>query len=220
MAESILILGESGTGKSTSIRTLPHEETFVLNVLNKPLPFRGYKAKYKPVVESGEEGNHYASDDPTKIIRILNFINSKRPDIKYIIIDDFGYVISNSFMRKSMIKGFDKYTDIGREVFDILSLTQTLRDDLFCIFTMHTEIDKHGKCKPKTVGNMIDQYICIEGKFTYCLHAVASEGKYKFLTNNHGQYMAKSPDGVFEELCIDNDLKFVVDKINEFNYGE
>jgi hypothetical protein len=217
MSESILILGESGTGKSTAIRTLDPKCTFIVNVIGKPLPFRGYKAKFKPVSKDGTEGNHFMCDDPHQIIKILKFINEKRPDITNVIIDDFGYVISNSFMRKAMMKGYDKYTDIGKEIFDVLEFTQNLREDLFCIFTMHTEIDKFGRSKPKTVGNMIDQYICIEGKFTYCLHSLANEGNYKFLTNNHGQYMAKSPLGVFDDLVIDNDLQYVLDKINEFN---
>ena len=129
-------------------------------------------------------------------------------------------MITNSFMRKASLKGYDKYVDLGKEVFDALSITHNLRDDLFCIFTMHTEIDKMGTYKPKTVGNMIDQYICIEGKFTYVMHAVAKEGNYKFLTNHHGQYIAKSPMGVFDDLVIDNDLKFVIDKINAYNNGE
>lgn len=220
MSESALIIGESGTGKSTAIRTLPHESTFIINVLDKSLPFKGHKKKYVRVSQDGKTGNHCASDDPVQIIKILSFINNHRPDINTIVLDDFGYVISNSFMRKASLKGYEKYTDIGKEAFDILNVVSNLRDDLFCFVTMHTDIDKQGRHKPKTVGNMIDQYICIEGKFTYVFHALTSEGKYKFLTNNDGQHMAKSPMGVFDDAFIDNDLKYVVDKIDEFNNGE
>lgn len=220
MSESILILGESGTGKSTSIRNLNPEETFILNVIDKPLPFRGYKKHYIKLSADGLTGNYYSSDDPQAIMRVINLINTKRTDIKNLIIDDFGYTITNSFMRKANLKGYDKYTEIGKEAFDILNVIGTLRDDLFCFVMMHTEIDKLGRYKPKTVGNMIDQYICIEGKFTYVFHALTSEGRYKFLTNNDGQHMSKTPLGCFEEQYIDNDLALIVDKINTYNSGE
>lgn len=220
MSNSVLILGESGSGKSTSIRTLPHEETFILNVIAKPLPFRGYKKKYKPLSSDGMEGNYYSSDDPSTIMRIINLVNSKRTDIKYLVIDDFGYSITNGFMKKALQKGFEKFSELGSATFGILEAIQALRDDLFCFVMMHTEIDQHGKYKPKTVGKMIDQYIVIEGKFSYVFHALTGDGNYRFLTNNDGQHTAKSPLGMFDETYIENDLLLIANRITEYDNEE
>lgn len=216
MSNLALILGESGTGKSTSIRTLNPEETFIVNVIGKPLPFRGGVSKYKKLSADGLTGNYYATDDTTTIKRVINLIDKRRPDIKTLVIDDFGYTISNSFMRKSNQKGYDKFIEIGKDVFDILDIITNLRDDLFCFVMMHVEMDINGKSKPKTVGKMIDQYICIEGKFTTCLHTIVSDGNYQFLTNNDNQHMAKTALGMFDSLYIENNLQFVRDKMQEY----
>lgn len=220
MSNSILVLGESGSGKSTSIRTLPPEETIIINVIGKPLPFRGYKNKYKSLSADGLKGNYYSSDDSGKIVRLLKFINDNRPDIHYIVIDDYGYTITNSFMRKASQRGYDKFQDIGSDAFNVLEGVANLRDDLFCFVMMHTEIDTHGKYKPRTVGKMIDQYICIEGKFTYVFHALVNDGQYKFLTNTDGHHLAKTSLGLFNDLFIDNDLKLIADTIDAYNQGE
>lgn len=217
MNNSVLILGESGTGKSTSIRNLPPEQTFIINVINKPLPFKGAAKKYKKIGSGAMIGNYYENDDPVHIRKLINHIDSKRPDIKYLIIDDFGYTMSNSFMRKAHQKGYDKFTDIGKDTFEIIEASTRLRHDLFCFVMMHTEIDQQGRYKPKTVGKMVDQYINIEGRFMYVLHALVTDGQYKFLTNNDGQHMAKTPLGLFEHLFIDNDLAIVVNAIDEYN---
>lgn len=217
MSNTALILGESGSGKSTAVRTLPPEETFILNVLGKPLPFKGSKKKYTHLSADGIEGNYYANDDIIQILRLIKLLNTKRLDIKYLVIDDFGYTITNSFMRKALQKGFDKFSEIGLNTFNILDAVQTLRDDLFCFVMMHTEIDAHGKYKPKTVGKMIDQHVVIEGKFTYVYHALTNDGQYRFLTNNDGQHMAKTPMGLHEDLFIDNDLMMIVNEIKFYN---
>ena len=220
MSNSVLILGESGSGKSTSIRNLPPEQTFIINVINKPLPFKGAAKKFKKIESGALIGNYYVNDDPSLIRKLLVHINTKRPEIKFIIIDDFGYTLTNSFMRKAHQKGYDKYTELGKETFEILETVTDLRSDLFCFVMMHTELDQQGKYKPKTVGKMIDQYICVEGKFTYVLHALVTEGQYRFLTNNDGQHMAKTPLNMFNNMFIDNDLTLVVNSINEYNEAD
>lgn len=217
MSNAILILGESGTGKSTSLRTLDPESTFILNVIGKPLPFRGYKRMYKSLSPDGLSGNYYATDDPISILRLIKVINNKRPDIKHLILDDFGYTFTNSFMRKINQRGYDKYSDIGKEAFDIFDMISNLRDDLFCFVMMHTDIDHHGRYKPKTIGKLTDNYICIEGKFTYVFHALVSEGNYRFLTNNDNQHTAKSSEGMFTDLYIPNDLQLIVDTIKAYD---
>lgn len=213
MSTCALILGESGSGKSTSIRTLNPNETFIINVIGKPLPFRGAASKYKQLSADGLTGNYYATDDIPTIKRVINLVNNKRLDITNLIIDDFGYTISNSFMRKANQKGYDKFVEIGKDMFDVLEVITNVRGDLFCFVMMHVENDVHGKSKPRTVGKMIDQYVCIEGKFTNCLHTIVNDGQYQFITNNDGQHMAKTPLGMFDSLYIDNDLQAVRDKM-------
>lgn len=216
MSTSALILGESGTGKSTSLRSLNPKETFIINVIGKPLPFRGASSKYTKLSSDGFTGNYYATDDITTIKRVISLINNKRIDIKTLVIDDFGYTISNSFMRKANQRGYDKFVEIGKDMFDILDIITNLREDLYCFVMMHVENDIHGKSKPKTVGKMIDQYICIEGKFTNCLHTIVIDGLYQFITNNDNVHMAKSPLGMFSSLYIDNDLQYVKEQMHAY----
>jgi len=220
MSNSVLILGESGSGKSTSMRNLNHKETFIINVISKPLPFKGWLSKYKKLSSDGMEGNYYATDDNNVIKKIINLVNSKRPDIKTIILDDFGYTISNSFMRKAHQKGYDRFVDIAKDMFDILDMISNLRDDLFCFVMMHTDTDNQGRSKPRTIGKMIDQYICIEGKFSTVMHACICDGEYKFLTNGDSSLMCKSPLGMFNQSLIDNDLEQIIKQIKIYNEGE
>lgn len=219
MSNAILILGESGTGKSTSLRNLIPEQTFIINILDKPLPFRGYKNNYIKLSPDGLTGNYYESDDHDKILRIIKLVNDKRSDIKNLIIDDFGFTLTNTYMRRSRETGFNKFVDIGRNAWDIIMSLRGQRDDLNCIMTMHTEIDQAGRYKPRTIGKMVDQYNLIEGSFTFIFHSLIIENKYKFLTNNDGQHMAKSSMGCFENLFIDNDLNEVINQINAYSTG-
>lgn len=217
MSESVLILGDSGTGKSSSIRTLPPEETFVLSVIGKNLPFRGAGKSFTKLNEDGLTGNFYASDNFDKIRRIINLIDKKRTDIKYLVIDDFGFSIMNEFIRNANVKGYDKFVLIAKEFSEALNMIRYLRDDLFCFVTMHVETQQDGKTKPKTVGKMIDQYVCIEGNFTNIFHTAIIDKQYKFITNNDGLHMAKSSMGLFDEQYIDNDLMMIATRINEYN---
>jgi len=219
MSTAILLIGESGCGKSTSFRNLNPEETFFINILDKPLPFRGYKKSYTKLSPDGLEGNYYESDDPDKIIRIIKLINSKRPEIKNLIIDDFGFTLTNTYMRRSREHGFTKFADIGRQVWEVINSLRSQRDDLNCVVTMHTEIDNSGRYKPKTIGKMTDQYNLIEGSFTYVLHALIVEQEYLFLTNNDGSHMAKTPMACFVEMYVPNDMNEVLTAINNYNNG-
>lgn len=220
MSKSILILGESGSGKSTSIRNLPPEETFIINVIGKSLPFRGSSKKYTKLSPDGLTGNYYCSDNTSQVRKVIQLINQKRADIKYLVIDDCGYIIMNDFMKKALEKGYEKYSSLGKDFSDLMTTVTDLRDDLFCFVMMHIETDKNGKTKPKTVGAMIDQYVCIEGKFTYVLHTAVHDNNYRFITNHDGFHMCKTPMGLFDKQYIDNDLLFVSQKINEYLEGD
>lgn len=216
MSCKVLIIGESGTGKSTSIRTLPPKETFIINVINKPLPFKGASKNYLKLSPDGLTGNYYASDDHPTIMRVINTVNSKRPDIKYLIIDDMGYTLTNEFMRSALVKGYDKFSVLAKDAWEVIKAVNETRSDLFCFVMMHSDVDNQGKSKPKTIGKMLDEKVCIEGMFTVVLHANCMDGNYYFITNHDGAHMAKSPHGMFNSMKIGNDLKMVSDYINEY----
>jgi len=212
MSNTILILGESGTGKSTSIRTLVPSETFILNVIDKPLPFKGGRKQYVKL-EKGNNGNYFASDDHTTIIKLINYINNSRLEINTLIIDDFQYTMSNSFMRTALVKGYEKFSEIGKNAWEIIRALIQTRDNLTCYVLTHSEIDSEGKAKVKTIGKMLDDKICVEGMFSIVLHSLIIDGKYKFLTQHDTIHLAKSPMGMFEDKLIDNDLLQVNNKI-------
>lgn len=217
MNNSVLILGDSGTGKSTAFRTLPPKETFIINVVGKPLPFRGAGKRFTKLSPDGSTGNYYCTDQAEMIRKVIRLINNKRPEIKYLIVDDLGYVLMNAFMKRALQKGYDRFSEVA-QLFDVATeMFNQLRDDLFLIATMHIETDKQNNTKPKTVGNMVDQYINIEGKFTHIFHTVVTDSGYKFLTHHDGLHMAKTPMGLFEHDLIDNDMKAIVDAIDEYN---
>jgi ABC-type polar amino acid transport system, ATPase component len=216
MSSTILIIGESGSGKSSSIRNLNHEETYIINVLDKPLPFKGYKKIYFKDAKEDKRPNYFATDDCNKIRQAIKAINEQRKEIKNLIIDDFQYIMANLFMRKALERGYDKFTEIGQSAWSIIRDLTLCRDDLKCYVLSHSEIDNNNKVKCKTIGKMLDDKICIEGMFTIVFHALTSDNKYKFLTQNDGVHVAKSPMGMFDQKYIDNDLKFVNDLIDQY----
>lgn len=219
MSNTTLIMGESGSGKSTSLRNLNPNETFILNVLNKPLPFKGFKKNYFALSGTGEIGNYYSSDEYEKIMRIISLVNTKRLDIKNLVIDDFQYLMGNEFMRRVTERGYDKFSEIGQHAWSVINALIKCREDLNCFVLSHTDIGENGKMKCKTIGRMLDDKITIEGMFTCVLHTVVEDGRYKFLTQGDGYRIAKSPMDMFEDKYIDNDLYFVNQKMNQY-FGE
>jgi hypothetical protein len=218
MSNTILIIGESGSGKSSSIRNLNHEETIIINVLDKPLPFRGFKKKYNRNSDENKSANYFATDDYRKIRECISRVNSKK-EIKNLIIDDFQYIMANMFMKRSSERGYDKFTEIGHNAWQIIRDLTECREDLNCYVISHSDVDQSGKAKCKTIGKMLDDKICLEGMFTIVFHALTSDNKYRFLTQNDGIHIAKSPMGMFDKKYIDNDLneinKVIFDYFNE-----
>lgn len=216
MANGVLIIGESGTGKSTSIRSLNPKETFIINVLDKPLPFKGFRKSYSQWNRENLNGNYCATDDYLAIEKVIQYINKNMPHIKNLIIDDWQYTMGNEFMRKADEKGFDKFTKIGMHGWKIIDDALKCRPELNVFVLSHSDIDANGRSKPKTIGKMIDEKITLEGMFTTVLHTVVENGSYRFLTQNDGSRMAKSPMDMFEDKFIDNDLGFVAEKMKEY----
>lgn len=200
MAKAILILGESGTGKSTSMRNLDADTTLVINVDGKPLPFRN---KLKTV----------ACDNAEQIVMILNEYG---PKVKTIVIDDSQFVMANEYMRRAKEVGYQKFTDIGQHFFSILDAIRKLPEDVCVFFLHHTEIDQWGNTKAKTIGKMLDSVITLESKFTIVLQTIVNNGKYGFMTHNSGTNTVKSPFEMFTEDVIPNDLKLVQETVEQY----
>lgn len=215
MSNTSLVIGESGTGKSTSIANLDSKETFIINVLDKPLPFRGYKGKYKVATKENPMGNYFATSNHAQILDLIRRVNNNRPDIKTLIIDDFQYVMSNEFLTTTDT-GYQKFTNIGKHAWDILNSLIHCREDLDCFVLSHSDIDSNGRSKIKTIGKMLDEKVTLEGMFTIVLHTLIKEGNYMFLTQNDGTHVAKSPNGMFEGKYIENDLNFVKQQMHTY----
>lgn len=211
MSNSVLIIGPSGSGKSTSIRTLDSDSTYVLNVLGKPLPFRGYKKQYNV-----DKKNYYQTDDWTKIIKCIRGVNEERPDIKTLVIDDLQYLMANEFMRRASEHGYSKFTELAQHIWCVINELTNTRDDLFTFTLSHNELDANGKYKCKTIGKLLDEKITIEGMFTCVFHSMVVDDKFKFLTQNDGIHIAKTPMGMFDSKLIDNDLNEVIKKMKEY----
>ena len=220
MANKILVLGETGSGKTTSMRNLNPKTTYCVNVIGKPLPFKSWKTNYK----TGKGGNLFSSVNHKDICDVLHAVSKDRPEIKTIVIDDTQYVMSYEFMARASEVGFKKFTEIGQHMFEVFITPERLREDLTVIYLSHSEdVDINGKTKTKikTIGKLLDDKITLEGLFTVVLLAGACKGdkgmKYVFLTNTDGTTPAKSPLGMFDKMAIDNDLQLVLDTIEEYN---
>ena len=221
MASKLIgIVGATGTGKSTSIKHLNSEETYIINVAKKELPFRGSEKMY-----NAEKRNYKEVDDATEITRLLKTISEKAPHIKNIIIEDSNYIMGFNLVSKATEVGFTKFTIMARDMVELMREARRLRDDLKIFYFSHPEtIEDSGEIigyKIKTAGKMIDNQIVLEGLLTVCLYTHVEENKdgstsYSFITNRFKKYPAKSPDGMFEEVKIPNNLSYVCQKIDEY----
>lgn len=218
MAQSVLVIAESGAGKSTAIRNLKPEETFIINVANKPLPFKGWKNLYPIWSKENQEGRMYTRPGANEIMACLKYINDRRPEIKNIVIDDMQYMSAFEYFDKVDEKGYEKFNKIAKDLASIARSPQNMRDDLIVYMLTHAEesIDAYGekRIKAKTVGKMIDNSLTLEGLFSIVLFAKvkkdkSGEMKYVFETRNDGSNTCKTPFGMFDEFEINNDLELV-----------
>lgn len=206
MSISALILGESGTGKSTSLRNLDPAQTLLIQAIRKPLPFRSNG--WKPVKDGG---NIIVTDQAADIIKAM-----RKTARDVIVIDDWQYILANEYMRRTDEKGYDKFTDIGRKAWDILTAAADLAPGKRVYILAHTQSDEHGRSRIKTIGKMLDDKITPEGMFSIVLNTVVQNGNYFFATRNNGANTTKSPIGLFDDELIENDLAAVDAAI--FNY--
>lgn len=214
MGISVMVMGKSGRGKSTSIGYLNPDEVFAIKPINKPFPFRpkGWK-KFDPETK---EGNWMATDNYDQILGVIQYIKDFGKNI--VVIDDAQYLMANEFMRRAGERGFDKFTEIGEHFWNmVMTANDVAPDDVRIYFLMHTEESDNGQVKAKTIGKLLDEKITVEGMFTVVLKAdMNADGKYKFYTQNNGKDTCKSPIGMFEDMEIDNNLQVVDDKIVDY----
>jgi hypothetical protein len=225
MAHSILVIAESGSGKSHAIQFLDPKETFIINVANKPLPFKGWRNKYKKLDSKTGKGNLSGTSTSTGILAAMDYVDKKRPDIKNVIIDDWQYMAAFEYFNRADETGYKKFTDIGQALASVAKKPASMRDDLFVFYLTHSEetSDERGtrKQKAKTIGKMVDEKLTIEGLFAIVLYAKVKknadgEMEYVFQTKTSGYNTCKSPYGMFEETDVDNNLQLVKDAIIEY----
>lgn len=198
MGIGVLVLGHSGSGKSASMRNCTADRFGIINVQGKPLPF---KTSLKT----------YNTDNYPDIINAL--AKSKTPSI---VIDDSQYLMSHEYMYRASETGYQKYSEIGQHFFQLLEAIRLLPNDRVVYLMHHIDRADDGFEKAKTVGKMVDNYICVEGCFSIVLKAVANTNGYFFRTKTNGFDSVKTPLGLFSEEEIDNDIVTVDNAIREY----
>jgi hypothetical protein len=202
MAQMVLIMGESGTGKSTSIRNCDPATTAIVNPVGKQLPFKGKFDMLNSVT------------DANKIVRYMKEQVAKGK--KLIVVDDFQYVLAVPYMNRIKETGWDKYNDFGANYFEIIEVCKDLPDDVIVAYLTHLETLENGLTTVKLIGKLLREKITIEGLFTVVLRTGVNEAKYYFYTQNSGRDTVKSPLDMFPAYAIDNDLNYVADKMRNF----
>ncbi|RUP42203.1 MAG: hypothetical protein EKK63_02580 [Acinetobacter sp.] len=223
MANVVLITGNTGTGKSRSLKDLNPKETYLINCANKPLPFVGSGNLYQSGV------NMIVSNESGFIVSAIKQVSEKAPHIKNLIIDDSGFIMTELFFKKASEKGYEKFTEIAKAFQSILSTAKSLRDDLNIAIIMHEDdLVSNGIIvgkKAKTVGKLVDDQYNPLSVVTVALFTDVSYDKegnpiYSFITNRclrQGiEIPAKSPEGMFPDRLIPNNLSLVFKTAREY----
>lgn len=185
----VLLIGQSGSGKSTSLRNFKREEVAVINVLGKPLPFKS-------------DINAKKVEDYATILAAIKATNKKT-----IIIDDANYLITAEFMKNSSVKGYDKYNEMANNFYNLINAIKNIEGGKTVYLIMHEDADENGNIKPKTIGKLLDDKVNIQGMFTICIRSMYESGNYIFRLKTNGQDCVKTPFDMFEEEYMENDLK-------------
>ena len=214
MSIATMILGQSGTGKTASLRNLKPADTLLIQAVKKPLPFRS--KEWRPCTKADPAGSILITDQSATIVGAMQ--RTKKP---VIVIDDFQYILANEFMRRVLDQetgnaAFAKYNEIARHAWDILMAAGKLSDEVRVYILAHTQTDDAGHVKAKTIGKLLDEKITLEGLLTIVLRTAVVNGNYVFSTQNSGLDTVKSPIGMFETDHIDNDLAAVDAAITDY----
>lgn len=215
MSQIICIMGESGSGKTTSMRNLDPATTYYIDCDKKGLSWKGWKSQYNT-----ENINYYKTDDQMAVLKMLHKINTseKAKHVKTVVVDTINGIMVADEMRRIKEKGYDKWVDLACAIYDIIDFALTMRDDLTVIFVAHTQtdIDDTGYkfTRIKTNGKKLDK-ITLESKFPVVLLAKVMDGKHVFETKANCS-TAKTPFGAFDSNYIDNDISEVLKVLEEF----
>lgn len=226
MANKALIFGRSKAGKSTSLETLDPKTTFIINVGDKPLPFRGWEKLYTPFNSKDKTGNIVSVSETPLILKVMDIVDKELPHIKTLIMEDYQYQSGFEFMNRISQKGFEKFNDIANNIYLTASKKpKEMRKDLIIFYLNHEDdvSDESGiiRIKAKTCGKLIDNLISFEGLFTTVLRANTRKTKegiqYYFETQTDGITTAGTPKGMFESSEIPNNLELVREAILSYN---
>ena len=227
MANLICLAGLSNSGKSTSLRTLDPKSTFIISCTNKQLQIPGFRKKY-PKVEIKDNkltGNWLVSSNYSQIEKILKAVSKTRPDIKVIILDDINYLLSNETFENAQTKGYEKFTILAKNYYDLLTDCQLLNDNLTVVVISHIEnfgTDVEPQFRLWTTGKMLTNQINLDGMFSYIIYSERyiddndDEVHYRFKTRTDGNDTCRSVAGCFSEKYVEPDMKAIIDRINEF----
>lgn len=206
MGIPVLILGASGSGKSTSLENFSQDEVLVFNVAGKPFPFQKKLQK----INNATYGN---------IGKVLNAYKNKEgnlPKYKKYVVDDSQYLLAFDLFNKAKETGYSKFTDIAVRFYKMVRFViEDIPEDVIVYFLHHTEETSSGKIKAKTVGKMLDDQLTLEGLFSIVLLAETDGESYHFVTQSDGYTTCKSPKGMFSKT-IKNDLKAVDTAIRKY----
>lgn len=226
MAKVILVLGESGSGKTTAAETLPPKNTFFVNPVGKDLPFPGADDNYKKFNPRTGEGNMYSSKKTSKIAEVLKYVNDNRPEIKAIVLDDNQYISLFTFIARINEKSFDKFNDIAVNMVELVEFLKSLRKDLIIFVLQHVEagdnVTGDTVIQAKTMGKFVKEKVTYEGLFTtvlLCDKEVEDDDVKHFFWTRRANSTVKTPKGMFAEQKIPNDLYAVAKRVMEYYKG-
>ncbi|MGE9941102.1 ATP-binding protein [Bariatricus sp. SGI.161] len=213
MSRVICIAGESGSGKTTSMRNLDPKTTLYIDCDKKGLSWKGWKNQY-----SEENKNYIRTDFVSTVLSALDKADKEWKHIKVVVVDTINGLMVADEMRRSKEKGYDKWVDLAACVWDLVCKAHDLREDLTVVFTAHTQTDHDDNgymfTRIKTSGKKLDK-IVLESKFTTVLLSKCVDGAYKFETQANNS-TAKSPMGAFDQMEIDNDIVEVIKALEDF----
>lgn len=209
MSKAICIMGQSGMGKTYSMRNLNPKETFYMDCDGKGLNWKGWKSQY-----NSANKNYYRCDDPNTILNLIRQIDEKQKHIKYIVVDTINGIMIGDEMRRMKDKGYDKWQDLSQAVYYIVHDSNTFREDLTIILVAHVQVEDDGFTRILTNGKKLNK-IQLESMLNNVLLAKKEEGKFVFETTSNNS-TAKTYAGAFESDVIDNDIITVIKALDEF----